>query len=137
MHGNHRCGEGDGSDLPSRTLGQGGQEMVPESPLIAVRHHEFAIAKGRHLTQKLVAGEGSFPVADMMAENQERGVHHRTQRIRRRSGEEILDPRQNTVVISENNVLFGAELAEERAPADPGGIGEVLHRRPVVALPHQ
>lgn len=137
VHGDYRCGEGHGRNLPALTLGQRRKEMIPKCPLITVRHDQFTIAKGRHLMQKFVAGNRSLPVAHVVAKDQERGIHDGVQRIRGRSRKELLDPRQNTVVIGENDVLFGTELAEKRTPADSRSVGEVVHGGRVVALPHQ
>lgn len=137
VHGDYRCGEGHGRNLPALTLGQRRKKMIPKCPLITMRHDQFTITKGWHLMQKFVAGNGSLPIAHVMAKDQERGIHDGAQRIRRRSRKELLDPCQNPVVVGKNDVLFGTELAEERASTDSSGIGEVVHGGRVVALPHQ
>ena len=78
VHRNYRCSKSHGRDLPALTLGKSRNEMIPESPLIAMCHDQFTITKGGHLTQKFVAGQGGFPVAHVVAKDQERRLHDGT-----------------------------------------------------------
>ena len=69
-----------------------------------------------------------------MPQHEARGFGDRDGRgARVGSGEPGLDRAQQDLVVGEDHVLFGPERAEERAAPDARAVGDVVHRRLVVA----
>lgn len=112
------------------------QQIPCEKPLVAGHRGDLGLAERGYLAGQLVARHGDRGLRRVHLHDLLDAAAHRVERVLVRGGgiEDGLGPDEGVVVVREDGLLLGPEVAEEGAAGDPGRPRDLVDRRRLVPL---
>lgn len=109
-------------------------QIVVEQSLVPEHRHDLTLAQRRHLTDDLVAQASDLRVVREVREHVLGCFAHGQPRIGVPVGQKRAQLIQKDLVIGEDDILFSAELAEERGAGHSRGLRDLLDRSLIETL---